>query len=40
VGLGVNVLIKHNVSAFFRFETVIADTSDASAAAGGFSVAF
>jgi outer membrane autotransporter protein len=40
VGFGVNVLIKHNVSAFFRFETVIADTSDASAAAGGFSVAF
>ncbi|MHC4786838.1 MAG: hypothetical protein ACYTE6_12850, partial [Planctomycetota bacterium] len=40
LGLGVNVLIKRNVSAFFRFEQVIGDNSDVSAAAGGLSVAF
>ncbi len=40
VGAGVNMLIKHNVSAFFRFEAVIADDSEAKAAAGGLSVAF
>jgi autotransporter-associated beta strand protein len=40
VGLGVNMLIKQNVSAFFRFEKVIADDSDVSAFAGGLSVAF
>jgi hypothetical protein len=40
VGAGVNMLIKHNVSAFFRFEAVIADDSDVRAAAGGLSVAF
>jgi hypothetical protein len=40
VGAGINKLIKHNVSAFFRFEVVIADDIDVKAAAGGLSVAF
>ncbi|MHC4219005.1 MAG: autotransporter outer membrane beta-barrel domain-containing protein, partial [Planctomycetota bacterium] len=39
-GIGANMLIKHNVSMFFRIETVWAQTSNATAGAGGVSVAF
>ncbi|MHC4430112.1 MAG: autotransporter outer membrane beta-barrel domain-containing protein, partial [Planctomycetota bacterium] len=40
VGGGANVLLKHNVSAFIRYEGSFSDDSDVSGIAGGISIAF